>query len=129
MSPFHNSPQKKMVIYHNGSLSMMRYLLLGTFLLAICIVTPCKCFALTVDDNGYAWNSANPEERIKVCKILARSIGWSYERWYTNLHQFYNTSEKDLLKWDIKGAAAFMGVLGAASEKSGANVDIPNLLK
>lgn len=95
----------------------MRYLLLGAFLLATCIVTPCKGFALTVEDNGYAWNSASPEERIKVCKIISSKIGRSYEWWYRNLYTFYDTGNKVFLNWDIKGTATYLNVLGTAMEK------------
>lgn len=96
---------------------MRRYLISGTVLLAICtVIMPCECFALTLDDNGYAWNSATPEERMKVCKIIASRIGRSYEWWYINLYEFYNTNNINFLKWNIKDSAEFIGLAGTAME-------------
>ena len=66
------------------------------------------CYALSIEDNGYAWNSENYEERIAVCKVLANTIGKDYLWWFSAFNSFYDTTEQGILNINIKGAASLL---------------------
>lgn len=64
------------------------------------------CFALTTDDNGYAWKTASYEERIAVCKELASTIGKDHIYWVDMLNAFYDSANWNIQSLKIKEVAA-----------------------
>ena len=74
------------------------------------------CFALTVEDNGYAWNSSNYEERIQVCKQLSLKIGKDYLWWFGAFNAFYDTTDGNILRIKIKEAAVLLPAFDQPAE-------------
>lgn len=78
------------------------------FVIALIFMLPCYSFALTVESNGYAWNSSYPSERLQVCRTIASRVGRSYEWWYININYVYNTNNENILIQRIADIAGFM---------------------
>jgi hypothetical protein len=83
----------------------MRVSLISIFLVFMFVGV---CFALSVDDNGYAWNSANYEKRIALCKKISAKIGKDFIWWFGAFNAFYDTTEKTILEMKIKEVAPLL---------------------
>ena len=64
------------------------------------------CFALTLEDNGYAWKSADDKEKIAVCKELSSTAGKDYIYWVDVLNGFYENTNQSIQLFKIKDIAA-----------------------
>jgi len=85
---------------------MKKAFLLFTFLL----ILTSFCFALTVNDNGYAWKSASNEEKAAVCKELAKTNGKDYAYWVDMLNAFYNVDNWNIMSSKIQFVAIQMSL-------------------
>jgi len=64
------------------------------------------CFALTIDDNGYAWVSAPYEDKSAVGKELSKRNGNDYLYWIDMLDAFYSVDNWGIMSSKIKDVAA-----------------------
>ena len=100
----------------------MRYFVTASIAVVIaCVVIP-NCYALETSDNGYAWNSSDYKDKIKVCKFLANvndaEIGKDYRWWLVNLNDAF-TPPSWLLNKPISFAAVLIVEYQEAQEKYG----------
>jgi hypothetical protein len=80
---------------------MKKVFLLVVFLLILTV----SCFALTVDDNGYGWESAPDEEKAAVCKELSKTNGKDYSYWVEMLNAFYSVDNWSIRSLKIRKVA------------------------
>ena len=73
------------------------------------IVTP--TYALSVEDNGYIWNSADVEIRLGLCKVISSRTGKDYVFWLAALNEAYNTTNPVILKQNIQFVVAFIAAM------------------
>lgn len=66
------------------------------------------CFALSIEDDGYTWDASGYEERIEVCKTLARTLGKDYMWWFGAFNAFYDNTNESILKIKIKEVAVLL---------------------
>ena len=76
------------------------------FLVIFLLILSGICFALTLDDNGYAWNVASYEDKSSVCKELSKANGKDYFYWIDMLNAFYSIDNWNILSTKIKEVAA-----------------------
>lgn len=76
------------------------------FLFIFLLILSGFCYALTPDDNGYAWKAASSEERVVICKELSSSIGKDYTYWMELLNGFYENTNWNIVSMKIKDVAA-----------------------
>lgn len=84
---------------------LVKSLLIGIVFFFCCIST---AFALTLQDDGYAWNAATYEERLVVCKVLSSKIGKDYVWWFGALNSFYDSIDSGLLRTRVSEAASLL---------------------
>lgn len=71
----------------------------------IFLFLPCICFALTADDNGYAWIAAGSEEKSAVCRQLAETNSKDSVYWVEMLDAFYGMDNWQIRSLKIKKVA------------------------
>ena len=76
------------------------------FLFIFLLILSSVCFALTPDDNGYAWKAASHEDKIAACKELSSTIGKDYIYWLDVLNAFYENNNWNIQSLKIKEVAA-----------------------
>jgi len=64
------------------------------------------CFALTIEDNGYAWASVPYEDKSAVGKELSKRNGKDYLYWIDMLDAFYSVDNWGIMSTKIKDVAA-----------------------
>jgi len=75
------------------------------------------CFAITPDDNGYAWNAAGYEEKVAACKELSKTTGKDYIYWVEMFNAFYSINNWNILSSKIKELVAQIPLSEQSSEK------------
>ena len=80
---------------------MKKVFLLVTFLL----ILSGACFALTLEDNGYAWNAASYEDKSAFCKELSKTNGKDYLYWVDIINAFYSIDNWGIMSTKIKNVA------------------------
>ena len=65
----------------------MRYAVSVCIIVAVACLAISTCYALTVKDNGYKWNSADVSDRADVCKRIASKIGRDFRWWFEALNE------------------------------------------
>jgi len=85
------------------------------FLLTFLLILSSVCFALTSDDNGYAWKTASYEEKIAICKELASAFGKDYIYWVDMLNAFYDNANWNIQSLKMKEVAAQIPLLEQSS--------------
>lgn len=78
------------------------------FLFIFGLILSGVCFALTPEDNGYAWKKASQDDKIAVCKGLPSTIGQSETYWVEVLDGFYETDNWNIQSLKIKEITAQM---------------------
>jgi len=68
------------------------------------------CFALTVNDNGYAWKAASNEEKAAVGKELAKTNGKDYAYWVDMLNAFFTVDNWNIMSSKIQFVATQMSL-------------------
>jgi len=76
------------------------------FLFIFLLILSSVCFALTLEDNGYAWKSADEKEKVAVCKELSSKFGKDYIYWVEVLNGFYGNANWNIQSLKIKEIAA-----------------------
>ena len=62
------------------------------------------CYALTMDDNGYAWNSSDIKEREDFCKEITARVGRDCQSWVKDINSVYDTTSPVILKMKLNSA-------------------------
>lgn len=89
----------------------MRYMVSASIVVIIACLTIATCYALSAEDNGYAWNSADMSARVAICKNFASKVGYDYMWWLENINSAYDTTEPAALKWPIKEVATYCAMM------------------
>ena len=58
-------------------------------------------YALTVDDNGYTWNSSDIKEREDFCKPIAAKLGRDCQSWVNDINSVFDTTSPIILNMKL----------------------------
>jgi hypothetical protein len=59
-------------------------------------------YALTMDDNGYIWNSSDIKEREDFCKPIAARLGRDCQSWVRDLNSVFDSTSLIILNMKLK---------------------------
>jgi hypothetical protein len=59
------------------------------------------CYALTLDDNGYTWNSSDIKEREDFCKEITAKIGRDCQSWVKDINSVFDTTSPIILNMKL----------------------------
>lgn len=89
---------------------MKQLITLVSLVIVFLWLTP-NVYALSVEDNGYTWNSTDIAIRVGLCKVISSRIGKDYLFWLSALNEAYNTTNPVLLKQNIQFVVSFIAAM------------------
>lgn len=94
----------------------MKFFVTASIVVIIACLTFSTCYALTMGDNGYKWNSSNVSERVALCKVIISSFGKDYAWWFTAINVFYESTDPIMLKRPIEEVGADLYLIGEGNK-------------
>jgi hypothetical protein len=86
----------------------MKHIVTASIVVFMVILTISFCHALSMDDNGFTWNSSDTREREDFCKLISERLGRHCQSWLNDISSVFNTDNPVILNMKIKS------VLGSA---------------
>ena len=72
----------------------------GTVLLMV-VLTISFCHALTMEDTGFTWKSADVNEREDFCKPIAEKLGRDCHEWINDINSVFDTNNPIILNMKL----------------------------
>ncbi len=75
----------------------MRYIVSASLVVIIACVAISARLPLSLEDNGYSWNSSDVNKRLALCKRMVSVFGKNERWWLKALNTFYESTQPQAL--------------------------------